>query len=203
MREAAPSALPLSLTPRQAELADAALEIVAREGMGALSFRAVAAEAGCSLGAIQKAFPTKERMIASAFARLRQTAAPLPPGEPGRPTLRAWLVELAVCILPLDAARAAAHRTGEAFAAHAVNDPAIAAAIAESDDHLRGLFASLVLRAQHEGEVSAGLPAASTAWGILAVLTGAAAQLSYQPQGEEEARALLLAAFGSLLGSGS
>lgn len=191
--------LPLALTARQAQLADAALGIVSREGMGALSFRTVAAAAGCSLGAVQKAFPTKERMIASAFARLRQTAVPLPPGEPGRPTLHAWLVELAICVLPLDSERAAAHRTGEAFAAHAPHEPAIAAAVAESDDHLRALFASLVVRAQHEGELVADLSTAAAAWSILAVLTGAAAQLSYQPRSEDEARALVGAAFRSLL----
>lgn len=41
------------------------------------------------------------------FSRLRETSVAMPPGEPGRPTLRAWLVELMLAVLPLDDARRA------------------------------------------------------------------------------------------------
>ena len=191
--------LNLDLTPRQAELADAVLAVVAREGLPALSFRVVAVEACCSVGSVQKAFPTKDRMIAAAFARLRQTAVVLPDGEPGRPTLHAWLVELAVCILPLDEPRAAAQRQGDTFAIVAATDSAIAGAIAASDEHLRGLFAALIGRAQHEGELSAELDPGHAAWGILALLQGAATQMSYQQTSENDARLLVGKALARLL----
>jgi len=45
-----------ALSARQGELADAALRILGRDGIAAVSFRAVAAESGWSLGAVQKAF---------------------------------------------------------------------------------------------------------------------------------------------------
>lgn len=61
----------MSLTPRQAELADAVLGLIAREGIAGVSYRAVAAESGWSLGAVQKAFPSKGEMLSAAFARLR------------------------------------------------------------------------------------------------------------------------------------
>lgn len=95
----------MDLTARQAELADAALRIVAREGLAAVTFRSIAAESGWSLGAVQKAFATKDAILTAMFARLRASAGRLPASEPGRPTLRAWLVSQQPSWLPLDAER--------------------------------------------------------------------------------------------------
>ena len=189
----------VDLTPRQSELADSALRIVARDGMEALSFRAVAAEAGCSLGSVQKAFPSKQRMLSAAFLRLRQTAAPLPPGEPGRPQLKEWLVALLLGILPLDQARRDAQRQGDAFAQRAETDPDIATAITESDSQVRRLLASLVARARSEGEVPEGVDPDVTAWAVLALAQGLAAQLSYEPQLESEIHKRLDATITTLL----
>lgn len=189
----------VDLTPRQTEFSDIALAIIGRDGMAALSFRAVAADAGCSVGAVQKAFSSKDRMVAAAFARLRQTAAPLPAGEPGRPTLRGWLVELLVGILPLDQQRIETQRQGDAFAQRALVDPAIAAAIAESDTQVRHLLASLVDRARAEGEVPSSVDPAITAWAVLALAQGAATQLLYQPEPESEIQARLDTAIAGLL----
>lgn len=189
----------VTLTPRQSELADAALVVVAREGLPGLSFRAVAAEAGCSLGSVQKAFPSKQVMVTAAFERLRESAAPLPASEPGRPTLRGWLVELLLGILPLDDRRRAAQRQGDAFAQQALVDPDIAAAIAASDAQVRGLLASLVQRAQHEGELPASTDPEATAWVVLAIAQGLAAQLLYAPMPEDEVRSRLNGVLGALL----
>ena len=191
----------MELTARQTELADAALRIIARDGMAGLSFRAVAAEAGWSLGAVQKAFSSKDRMLAAAFARLRENAAPLPPGEPGRPTLRQWLVALLLGILPLDPQRSAAQLQGDAFAQRALIDPPIGRAIAESDTELRRLLASLVARARSEGEVPRHVDPETTAWAVLALAQGLAAQLLYQPEREDSVSERLNLTIGALLGS--
>lgn len=189
----------MELTVRQAELADAALGIIAREGLPAVSFRAIATETGWSLGAVQKAFSSKDKMLAATFARLRENAAPLPPGEPGRPTLREWLVGLLLGILPLDSQRSASQRQGDAFAQRALTDPAVAAAIAESDTEVRLLLASLVTRARSEGEVPHHIDAATTAWAVLALAQGLAAQLLYLPQSEAEIRDRLDVTIAALL----
>nr|WP_274637131.1 TetR family transcriptional regulator C-terminal domain-containing protein [Microbacterium bovistercoris] len=191
----------MELTVRQEELADAALRIIARDGLAAASFRAVAAEAGWSLGAVQKAFPAKDRMLAGAFARLRARAAPLPPGEPGRPTLGGWLVALLLGILPLDEQRIAAQRQGDAFAQRALVDPEIAAAIAESDDHVRALLTSLVARARSEGEVPSNIDPETVAWAALALAQGLAAQLLYRQEPEEKVRERLEGTIAALLGT--
>lgn len=178
----------MSLTARQTEFADAALRVIARDGLPGASFRAVATEAGRSLGSLQKAFPTKEQLMSAAFSRLRERAAPAPPGEPGRPTLHNWLVELLIGILPLDEERLAAQRQGDAFAQHALSDKAIGAAIADSDAEVRGLLMALIARSRAEGEVPAHVDPDTTAWALLALAQGIASQLLYRPEGEAEVR---------------
>ncbi|GAB3565147.1 TetR/AcrR family transcriptional regulator [Spelaeicoccus albus] len=189
----------VNLTTRQQQIVDAALRIVARDGLPAASFRVLAAEVGCSLGAVQKAFPSRDALLAASFARLRERAVPLPAGEPGRPTLHAWLVELLLRLLPLDEERRAAQRQGDAFAQWALAQPSVAAAIAESDQHIRALLASLVRRARAEKEIPAHVDAASTAWALLALAQGSASQLLYSPEPEDEVRRRLNAAIGAML----
>lgn len=178
----------MELTPRQAEFADAALRLLARQGMAAVTFRAVAAEAGASLGALQKAVPSKAELLRAMFARLRETASGPALAAPGRPTLAGWLVELMVSVLPLDEARRAAELQAVAFAERAAYDPDIAAAVGTSDQELRGALARLVRRAKAEGEVAAGVDPDAVAWAVLAFMQGMASQLLYDPAGADVVR---------------
>lgn len=189
----------MELSTRQEQLVDAALRIVARDGLPAATFRAIAAEAGCSLGAVQKAFPSRDKLVSAAFSRLRERATQLPSGEPGRPTLRHWLVELLVSILPLDEDRRAAQRQGDAFAQWALTEPPVAAAIAESDQQVRALLASLVARARAEEEIPAHVDPGVTSWAVLALGQGLASQLLYSPETEAEIRPRLDAVICALL----
>jgi AcrR family transcriptional regulator len=188
-----------ALSARQGELADAALRILARDGMAAVTFRAVAAESGWSLGAVQKAFATKAELDASVLQRLRETSVTMPPGEPGRPTLRGWLVELALAVLPLDQARREATIRGAAFAERAAFDESIGRTVAEGDAVIRGLVARLVSRARSEGEVSTDLDPDHVAWAFLALISGAATQLLYDPASEADVRARMDDAIRGLL----
>lgn len=192
--------LDVDLTPRQTELADAALALVARGGIGQVSFRSVAAESGWSLGAVQKAFATKEDLLAAMFARLRASAAAGPATEPGRPTLSAWLLELFCTIMPLDEQRRALQLQGAAFSEQAAFDPGIGHAIAASDEETRGLLAMLVARAQREGEIDAHIDPESVAWSFLALAQGVATQLLYDPQPEADVRRRAHTAIDRLLG---
>lgn len=178
----------MELTPRQAEFADAALGLLARQGMASVSFRSVAAEAGVSLGAVQKAFPSKDVMLRAMFARLRETASGGLSVEPGRPTVHGWLVELMVSVLPLDEARRAAELQGAAFADRAAFDPVIGAAITASDEELGAGIAQLVVRAQAEGAVPATVDPAAAGWAVLSFMQGMASQLLYNPVAEDAVR---------------
>lgn len=171
----------MTLSPRQADYADAALAVLSRDGLAGVSFRTVAAESGRSLGAIQKAFPSKADLLTAMFARLRDTAVPLPAGEPGRPTLVGWLVDLFLSMQPLDDERRAAYTRSSAFTDHALREPAVAEAITAGDAEIRERLVSLVRRAQAEGEVSTTVDADSAMWAFVALAQGTASQLLLDP----------------------
>lgn len=189
----------VDLTPRQTELADAALRLLAREGMPAVTFRAVAAESGWSLGAVQKAYASKSALLAAMFARLREAAQPRVTTEPGRPTLHEWLVGLFLSIMPLDERRRDLQLQGSAFTQRAAYDPAVAAAMSLSDNEIRGLLGGLVRRAQGEGEVSRELDPDDVAWQFLALAEGVSAQPIYEPQPTAVVRARVATAVDRLL----
>lgn len=189
----------MDLTDRQADLADAALRLLARTGMAGVTFRSVAAESGWSLGAVQKAFPSREALERAMLARLRAQAGPPPTGEPGRPTLRGWFTDLCCSLLPLDERRRGLVLQGAAFADRAAFDPGIGATIAGSDAELRGLLAALIRRGIAEGEVTA-LDADAAAWHLLALVQGASAQLLYDAHPEAEMRPLIAEAVARILG---
>lgn len=90
---------------------------------------------------------------------------------------------------------------GTAFGDRAAFDESIGRVIAEGDEGIRGLVASLVRRAQSEGEVPARLNPDHVAWAFLALATGAATQLLYDPATEQVVRARVDAAVAGLLGA--
>ncbi len=189
----------MDLTPRQTGLADVALALLARDGLAGVTFRTVAAEAGLSVGAVQKAFPSKNVMLAAMFARLRATAASAALGEPGRPTLHGWLTELLLSVLPLDAFRRDSQLQANAFSELAAYDPAIGAAIAASDHELTSQLALLVRRSIGEGEVPSTVDPDAVARLWLALAQGLASQLLYAPRPEGAVRADVALAVAKLL----
>ncbi|WP_300078892.1 TetR/AcrR family transcriptional regulator [Propioniciclava sp.] len=189
----------MDLSERQTQFADAALARLARDGMRAVTFRSVAAEAGWSLGAVQKAFATKDELLRAMFIRLREKAVTVPPGEPGRPTLHAWLTDLMMAILPVTDDLRAATIQAAAFADRAAFEPGIAHAVAASDRNIRALLVQLVRRAEAEGEVPSGLDADGVAWAFLGLAQGVAAQLLYDPLPADEVRSKASDAVARLL----
>ena len=178
----------MELTPRQAEFADAALRLLAREGMGSVTFRTVAAEARMSVGAVQKAFPTKDVMLRVMFARLRETSVGPAQTKLGGPTVGSWLVERMMSLLPLDEQRRAAELQRVSFAEHAAFDPEIATAVSASDHELRSALADMMRQAQATGQLPASVDPDAAAWAARAFIQGMASQLLYDPAPEEAVR---------------
>jgi len=178
----------VDLTARQAEFADAALRQLAREGLGAVTFRTVAAEAQMSVGAVQKAFSSKDLMLRVMFARLRETTAGPARVESGGPTVRGWLVERMLSLLPLDGPRRAAELQRVAFAERAAFDPEIAAAVTASDHELRDALAGMIRLAQGDGQLPTSVDPDAVAWAARALVKGMATQLLYDPAPEASVR---------------
>lgn len=189
----------MELTQRQRELADAALALLAREGTTGVTFRSVATESGWSLGAVQKAFATKDELLAAMFQRLRDSASAVPEGEPGRPTLGEWLMELFMRLMPFEQEIRDLSIQGAAFCDRAAFDEAIADAVKTSDDEIRSRLALLVRRSQAEGEVAPGVEPEAVAWGFWAFSQGAATQLLYDRRPVDEVRKLAQLVISALL----
>jgi AcrR family transcriptional regulator len=115
-----------SPNPRGAALTGALLRIVAEQGLDQVSVREVASAAGVSIGTVQHYFPTKDEMLAAAFAevvrRVRVRLASVELGDDVRRNLSTVLREF----LPLDARRADEARIMLAFATRAANSPELA-----------------------------------------------------------------------------
>lgn len=183
---------------RTDDLAAAALRIVTAHGLPAVTFRAVAAESGWSLGAVQKTFRTKDELIRATLAHAQESVSTQLSIDPGRPTLRAWLVELVMATLPLDDARRSACLVSVAVSDRAPFDPALARSLADWDAELRGRLALLAGRARHEGELDPAVQGDALARSVLAFAAGLAGQLLYDPVDEAGVLALVRSTMAAL-----
>ena len=110
---------------RRRELIEALWRVASRDGVEAVSVRAVAAEAGCSPGALRHYFPEQRDLIASAMAlvsaRVEARIRALRPS--GGPVDQA----LAYCaeVVPLDAERRREAEVWIGFVTQARLDPAL------------------------------------------------------------------------------
>jgi AcrR family transcriptional regulator len=95
----------IDLEERRRTVSAAAGRVLARDGLGALSVRNVAAEAGLPPSTVRYVFPTqasvREHAIAMVFDRTHERIAAIPDDLPVRQRVHAVLVEL----LPLDEER--------------------------------------------------------------------------------------------------
>lgn len=115
-------------TPTGAKILDALLRIVGECGFDHATVREVAAASGVSIGTVQHHFPSKDTMMAAAFAEVvrritNRVEARVAASDDVRRNLRAVLAEL----LPLDDRRATEARIQIAFAARAATEPLLAA----------------------------------------------------------------------------
>jgi len=173
---------------RRAELAAAVWRIASREGVEALTIRAVAAEAGWSTGALVHYFRDKEELLLFAFESVadrtgrRMLAAAERIDDPYE-LLRAQLVEG----LPLDAERRAEVRVWFAFLGLAGTRPALAEA---------GRRAYRLWRARIAETIGAlpgrAVDAEAEAAALVALVDGIAVQASFEPRAFPAARQLAM-----------
>ncbi|MFE5307564.1 TetR/AcrR family transcriptional regulator [Isoptericola sp. NPDC056605] len=145
---------------RRRQITDACRRVVARDGLEAATFQAVAAEAGVSVRLVQYYFGHKHGLlVATHRAVIEGSAARFGGGTPGgadagseAPPPRAVLRAVLAALLPLDDARRADAVVLAAFHAAALTNEAV------TPEELRGapralvdLVAALLLRARGDG----------------------------------------------------
>lgn len=112
---------------RRQTIIDALNRIAARRGLGAITIREVAAEAGISVGQVQHYFASKDDMLLAALTqltervgqRLRRSLAALGPDATERDLIRSTLIEF----LPFDDERRAAMVLFRSYHEGGVNNP--------------------------------------------------------------------------------
>ncbi|GAB3290515.1 TetR/AcrR family transcriptional regulator [Parasphingorhabdus pacifica] len=143
---------------RRADIIDGVLRVVAREGLHAVTMRAVATEAGVSVRLVQYYFHTKARLMHAALryleersdrrwnARLDQLDDP--------PAARAYLETFLAEALPTDEASRTFHLVWTSYAVLAMTDAELAEhPFVEGPDHFEREIAAVLRRAQEAGDL--------------------------------------------------
>jgi AcrR family transcriptional regulator len=178
---------------RREELAAAVWRLASRDGLEAVTIRAVAAEAGWSTGALHHYFTNKEELLLFAF----QTVA----GRIGRRVAVAReeasepleLVQSLLAVgLPLDEERRAEVRVWFAFLGLALTRPVLARAQRVAYRAWRDLVASALRAAQESGEIDPAGDAEGEAAALVALADGLAVQSTFEPRALGPARQLEL-----------
>ncbi|HLS62001.1 MAG TPA: TetR family transcriptional regulator [Ruania sp.] len=176
-----------------ATLTAAAVRVLDRDGLPALTFRRVAAEAGVSPGRVQHYFRTSQGLAAATFRRVRQrvqervqdqlttTGATPSPGAVVAGTLRA--------LIPQARTEVAELRVAQLVELHASTDPALGAELRAGRTSLVDFLASQV--AAQRGDDPGGDDARRTATLLLATAEGLAGMTIAGVLTHEEANDLL------------
>lgn len=168
----------LDVDARRARIARALWHVVLTQGVGAVSVRTVAHEAGVAVGSLRHVFPTRAELLESSMALIVQQAAERVRAVPqdGEPLARsqAVLEEL----LPLDATRRAEMEVNLALVAEAPALPRLAAIRDEAAEGVARLC-------RHAVEQLGGPADPSTVRRLHALLDGLALHLLSQDPGED------------------
>ncbi|BBG01339.1 MULTISPECIES: TetR/AcrR family transcriptional regulator [Pseudonocardia] len=119
---------------RRTAIIQAVWQVIARRGMGAVSMRTVAAEAGVSVGRIQYWFPSKDELVRAGLEAMLTGAGELHVHATAGADDRERLRQLVGHPIPHTAAQRAGVSVFHQYAAAAINHPALAALLAEAKD---------------------------------------------------------------------
>lgn len=171
---------------RRRQIAEAVCELIARDGLDAVTVARTAATAGISVGLVQHYFRTKDAMLLHAFtevsAHIRwRVEAHVRSGAAHRRPISRVLADALSELLPLDETRRTEFRVSRAFAGRAVDTPALAEVDVENARALRRDLARAVHNGKECGEVLDELAPAPAAARLTAVTEGLAAQIYREP----------------------
>ena len=178
---------------RREELAAAVWRIASRDGLDAVTIRAVAKEAGWSTGALHHYFADKEELLLFAFRTIadrvgRRVAAA---AETARDPLE-LVRELLAIGLPLDPERCDETRVWFAVLGLSLTRPALARDQGAAYGQWRRLVASAIEQAQAEGELDTAIDPLREAAALVALVDGLAVQAMFEAGGPSAERQLEL-----------
>ncbi|MFD4635446.1 TetR/AcrR family transcriptional regulator [Streptomyces sp. NPDC058284] len=180
---------------RRSRIAEAVCALIARSGMESVSLRDVAAEAGVSMGAVQRCFRTKEEMLLFALEGISQRIGDRAKARieaSGTPRSAVTLLHRTLSALALvePEDRTEAQVWG-AFVAHAAVSERLAAVLRETYAKSHELVAWLLGYGQETGDFRPGFTPAAEAATLLALTEGLTAQVLVGHQTPGTAREIL------------
>ncbi|MQA97055.1 MAG: TetR family transcriptional regulator [Streptosporangiales bacterium] len=166
---------------RRRQVAEALLRVVAEGGLDAASLPRVAAEAGTSVGLIQRYFRSKDDLLEFAFdhlySRTLERLAAVGPAD----SVREGLARGLAVLLPLDEERVREGRMLLAYMARASVNPRLARPHIEGTLEIRRLTAAALRQAERDGEVAPGIDPEREAIALAAYVDGLAVHMLSAP----------------------
>lgn len=111
---------------RRRELAEAVWRVIVRDGVGDVSIRSVAAEAGWSSGALRHYFSTRAELLAFACERVIEEVSTRVSTTPYAGSTRQTVGDILLQTMPVDASRHTEASIAFAFLALGLGDPELA-----------------------------------------------------------------------------
>jgi TetR/AcrR family transcriptional regulator, transcriptional repressor of bet genes len=188
---------------RREAIAEAIVRLVTTKGVEAASLRAVAAEAGVSMGAVQHYFTTRDEMLLFALeygnrifgARVQKLIAERRPA-----TLRETFRLFFSLLLPLDDDGRSGARLWAALIARGCVDEPTAKLAAEAYTNLTAFVDRQVTEAANERETADGIDVARSARHLVSVIEGLRWPLLFGVYSERDALAVLDAQLDLIFG---
>lgn len=172
-----------------AAILSAVLAIVSREGFEGATIRRVAAEAGCSAGAVQKRFSTRSQLLRSAFELVAATAleriAVAEAPQTGALVERLRLGALET--LPLDPARRSEGLVWTSYLLRAAIDETLSDLPRHLDRAVHDALAHDLADAQATGTLRSDANPEVLTDALLALIDGIAIRMLYTPPTEHNA----------------
>ncbi|MHA7246412.1 TetR/AcrR family transcriptional regulator [Arthrobacter tecti] len=169
---------------KQEVFAASALDLIVRGGIQAVSVRTVAADAGWSVGALQKTFPNKEALLRAAVKLLVSKVETRMDAIAFTGEAVDYLVRLVQETLPVNRLRREEALAWNAFTTEATHTPWLAEMLVAQDQRITGQLIEAL------GASGASHPEMAAA-GIIAVSDGFATRLLYDPDRADELCAAL------------
>ncbi len=142
---------------RRNELADAVLRVVARGGVGSMTLREAATEAGWSTGALNHYFEGKRDMLEGALRRAMHLIATQVREAHQLADSREALERMLTSVLPVDETRLGFARVWLSFCGEAIAMNDIRTYLATSDVAWRHDLAAVIRRGQESGQFAPDL----------------------------------------------
>ncbi|MQA06504.1 MAG: TetR family transcriptional regulator [Streptosporangiales bacterium] len=161
---------------RRAELADAALDVIAHQGIKAVTLRAVARAAGWSTGVLNHYYESHHALLVGALRRAAEIQGRMFKEIRGDAAMdpMSRLHKLIESVLPLDDRRVAMTRIFLVFSAEAAATPEAREEVADYLHNWRRVVRRVIAEAQEAGQLPAELDAGALAAELVALSDGLA-----------------------------